>query len=169
MRYWQDHLDELWPERGRLHRDRVHVRAGDLLGIDLTFGPVTLSTGVVVTESSPTRFTVLSPQGHAFAGWTKFEVADVEDGTRASITIEMRASDPLFELGLMFGGHRSEERFWAEMLRNLAAQFGGRATVRLTRRRLGASRQWKHFSNVRHNATILTTFRRISRALGRIE
>ena len=165
MRYWQEHLDDLWPERGTLHRDRAHVRAGDLLGIDLSVGPVTLSTGVVVTESAPTRFTVLAPQGHAFSGWTRFETEEWPDGTRAIITIEMRASDPLFELGLMFGGHRTEERFWADMLRNLGERFGDAPKVRLIRRRLDGHRQWRRAGNVRHNATIRTTFRRLTRPL----
>ena len=39
----------------------------------------------------------------------------------------MRASDPIYELGLALGGHRQEDRFWQHTLTQLAAHFGGAA------------------------------------------
>ena len=35
----------------------------------------------------------------------------------------MRTSDPLFEMGLMLGGHRANNRFWQATLANVAARF----------------------------------------------
>ena len=52
-----------------------------------------------------------------FAGWITFS-ADEDDGaTVAQAQVLMRASDPLFELGLMLGGHGQENRFWEHTLK----------------------------------------------------
>jgi hypothetical protein len=166
MSYWKQHLHQIWPQTGDLYLPHRGISEGDLLGIDLGVGPVKLSTGVVVIESNDTAFTLLSPEGHMFAGWNRFSTSDIVEGTRAAVTIEMRASDPLYELGLSFGGHRAEERFWAEMLWNLAERFGQRPKVRLTRRRLDKNRQWKAAGNIWQNAFIRTMIRRTCRVLG---
>jgi hypothetical protein len=55
--------------------------------------------------------------------------------------------------------------FWAEMLWNLAGRFNERPKVHLVRQRLDADRQWKQAANIRHNASIRTTLRRLRRAL----
>jgi hypothetical protein len=67
----------------------------------------------------------------------------------------------------MLGGHRIEEMFWAEMLWNLAARFNQRPAVRLRRRRLDRRRQWRRAGNIRHNASIRTTLRRMRRGFAR--
>lgn len=166
MAYWKAHLPELWPETGELHRSYHDIQRGDLLGIDLGVGPVKLATGVVVIESSDTSFTVLSPEGHMFAGWNRFTTQDIPEGTVAAVTIEMRASDPFYEAGLLFGGHRAEERFWAQMLWNLAERFGQLSEVRVKRRLLDRGLQWDRAGNIRHNAFLRTSGRRLLRVLG---
>lgn len=98
-----------------------------------------------------------------FAGWNRFSTSDEAEGTRAAITIEMRASDPLYEIGLMLGGHRAEERFWAQMLWNLAARFDQRPKVRLQRQRLDKRRKWSHTRNIWRNALVRTMVRRAGR------
>jgi hypothetical protein len=167
MAYWKEHLPDLFPVVGDLYRDHRRIQRGDLLGIDLGVGPVKLATGVLVIESTETSFTLLSPEGHMLAGWNRFTTEDTPDGTVAAVTIEMRASDPFYEFGLVFGGHRAEEQFWATMLSNLASQFGQRPEVRIMRRRLDRRRQWRRAGNVRNNAFIRTSARRLSRLVGR--
>jgi hypothetical protein len=167
MEYWKRHLDDLWPERGAVYRTGRRVRSGDLIGIDVVTGPMKLSTGGVILDSGPRGFTVMAPQGHMFSGWTRFHTEDSPQGNRAGVVMELRASDPLYEMGLMFGGHRVEERFWAEMLWNLAERFEQRPKVRLIRRRLDHRRQWRRAGNIRHNASIRTTFRRLRRLVTR--
>ena len=39
----------------------------------------------------------------------------------------MRASDPMYELGMTLGGHRKEDQHWAHTLRSLAAPSAPRA------------------------------------------
>ncbi len=166
MAHWKEHLTELWPDAGELYRSYGDIRRGDLLGIDLGVGPVKLATGVVVIESSDTSFTVLSPEGHMLAGWNRFTTEDAPEGTVAAVTIEMRASDPFYEAGLLFGGHRAEERFWAQMLWNLAERFGQQPEVRVKRRLLDRRRRWRNAGNIRQNAFLRTSGRRMLRALG---
>jgi hypothetical protein len=166
MRYWKEHLHDLWPKTGDLYLPHRGIQEGALLGIDLGVGPAKLSTGVLVTESTPTAFTLQSPEGHMFAGWNRFTTRDSGEGTTASVTIEMRASDPLYEMGLLIGGHRAEERFWAQMLWNLAERFNERPKVRLRRQRLDRRRQWDHARNISQNAFIRTLLRRCRRLLG---
>ena len=167
MDYWKQHLDDLWPERGAVYKGRRHIVSGDLIGIDVQAGPVKLATGGVIFAAGPKEFTVLAPQGHMFSGWTRFHTEDLPEGVHAGVEMELRASDPLYELGLMSGGHRVEEMFWAEMLWNLAARFGQRPKVRLLRRRLDRRRQWRRALNIRHNASIRTTLRRMRRLVTR--
>ena len=57
-------------------------------------GGLKLSTGVLVLYADDESFTLMTPQGHMFAGWITFS-AYVEDGdTHAQAQVLMRASDP---------------------------------------------------------------------------
>jgi hypothetical protein len=166
---WKCELESLWPNQGEIHRRTDDLHRGEVVGIDIEAGPLRLSTGAVVIDATETSFTFLTPQGHMLAGWTRCEAEAGPDGTLARVVIEMRAADPLYEAGLIFGGHRAEERFWAELLWNLASRFGQRPRVRLIRRRLTARRNWRKWTNVRNNAGIHTTLRRLRRAFARAE
>ncbi len=166
---WKRDLEGLWPHQGEIHRRTEDLQRGEVVGIDIEAGPLRLSTGAVVVDATETSFTLLTPQGHMLAGWTRCEAEAVPEGTRARVVIEMRAADPLYELGLIFGGHRTEERFWADLLWNLASRFEQRPPVRLIRRRVDGRRNWRKWTNVRHNAGIRTSFRRLRRALTRSE
>jgi hypothetical protein len=76
----------------------------------------------------------------------------------AQVQVLMRAQDPLSELGLAMGGHRVENRFWEQTLRNLAAHLGQEdvhvsTQVSCVDRR----RQWSQARNVRHSVAIRST------------
>jgi hypothetical protein len=167
MESWKAHLQELWPESGTVFVPRRWFREGDLLGLDVAIGPLTLSSGVVVFESSETALRLVPPEGHMFAGWVELSTRDCGAEVEASVTVEMRAGDPLYEVGLALGGHRREELFWAEMLRNLARRYGSRPPVHLLRRRVDAHRHWRYAANVRYNAMLNTWARKAKRLLGR--
>lgn len=67
-------------------------------------GKMKLSTGVTVLYADEESFTLMTPQGHMFSGWITFS-ADERDGeTVARAQVLMRASDPIFELGLTWAG-----------------------------------------------------------------
>lgn len=170
VREWRAALPRLWPESGELYRSWRGLEPGEVAGIDLKVGPMTMSTGVVVDDVSARSFTLQSPEGHLFAGQITFSAGDdSRDGrrlTEARIEIRMRANDPLYELALGCGGHRREERFWAEMLWNLAALYGERPSIYLSRVCLDRRRQWGRSANIRHNAALRTLVRKAGRAAG---
>ena len=59
-----------------------------------------LSTGVMVLYSDEESFTLMTPQGHMFAGWITFSATERDGATVAQVQVLMRAADPICELGL---------------------------------------------------------------------
>ena len=97
-------------------------------------GGVKLSTGVMVLYADERSFTLMTPQGHMFAGWITFSAEHSGDQTLAQAQVLMRASDPVYEIGLALGGHRQEDIFWDRTLTKLAAYFEHRGDRRDDRR-----------------------------------
>ena len=70
----------------------------------------------------------------------------------------MRASDPIFELGLTFGGHKQEDTFWQHTLTAVAAHFGHEGEIETSVVCVDRKRQWRRWSNVRRSSAISSTF-----------
>jgi hypothetical protein len=124
--------------------------------LDLAIGGgVKLSTGVFVLYADEESFTLMTPQGHMFAGWITFSAEGGPDGTLVQAQVLMRANDPLYEMAMTFGGHRKEDVFWAETLTALGRHLGA-ADLTVTTRTVcvDSSRQWRHASNVWHNSMV---------------
>jgi hypothetical protein len=86
----------------------------------------------------------------------------------------MRASDPIFELGLTMGGHKQEDRFWQHTLTRLAGHFNEQAEVDTQVVCVDKKRQWSRWRNVWHSSAIRSTIytlgtpgRALKRQLGR--
>lgn len=128
-----------------------------------------LATGILVLYADEESFTFMTPDGHAFAGWITLR-ADVEDGvTVARITALLRASDPLYELGMPFGGHRMEDVTWQKTLAALAERAGvSGASVRRRRVCLDRRRQWRRAGNLRQNSALHTLSYRLRHGLPKI-
>ena len=77
-----------------------------------------------------------------------------DDATVAQVQALLRASDPLFELLMMTGGHGKENRHWETTLTNLATRFGATGTATTEQVRVDRKRQWGQASNIRHNSAI---------------
>ena len=75
-----------------------------------------LSTGVLVPYADQEPFTLMTPQGHMFAGWITFSAERASEATIVRAHVLMRANDPLYEIGMTIGGHGKEDRFWAQTL-----------------------------------------------------
>ena len=97
-------------------------------------GGMKLSTGVMVLYADEESFTLMTPQGHMFAGWITFSAIERDGETVAQAQVLMRASDPIFELGLTLGGHQQEDRFWNHTLASAGRATSASRTPRSTRR-----------------------------------
>src|SRR5271154_3898720 len=122
---WREHFPEFWPKGNRFAGALTGINPGDVALLDLSIGGgVKLSTGVFVLYADPESFTLMTPQGHMFAGWITFSAEREGDTTTVRAQVLMRANDPLYEIGMTFGGHRKEDRFWAATLTALGYRLG---------------------------------------------
>ena len=156
---WKQRFPEFWPEGNRFYAPLTGISPGEvaLIGMSLP-GRMKLSTGVMVLYADDESFTLMTPQGHMFAGWITFSALERDGRTQAQAQVLMRASDPIFELGMTLGGHRQEDRFWNQTLRNLAAHLGAPdATVETAVVCVDKRRQWSRWTNVWHSSAIRST------------
>jgi hypothetical protein len=72
----------------------------------------------------------------------------------AQIEIVLRASDPVYEIGLRLFGHRQEDEFWQQVLANLAAHFGIDGKAEMNARILDRRYQWSQAGNIVSNSLI---------------
>jgi len=153
---WKTHFPEFWPEGNRFAGALTGISPGDVALLDLAIGGgVKLSTGVFVLYADEESFTLMTPQGHMFAGWITFSAERSGSGTAVQAQVLMRANDPLYELGMTFGGHRKEDVFWAQTLTALGRYLGtDDATVTTRTVCVDSKRQWRHAGNVWHNSMI---------------
>ena len=168
---WKRRFPEFWPKGNRFYSSLTGIVPGEIALLDLSMaGPVKLSTGVMVLYADEESFTLMTPEGHVFAGWITFSAAERDGTTVAQIQVLMRASDPFYELGMPIVGHRNEDRFWQRTLGSLATHFGAPgATVETTRVCIDKKRQWGKAGNIRHNAAIRTMFYYLSAPFRRAE
>ncbi len=152
---WREHFGEFWPEGNAFAVPFGTVDPGDigLLNIEMP-GGARLSSGVVVLNAGPESFTLITPEGHIFAGVITFSAFRSGGTPVAQIEIVLRASDPLFEIGMELFGHRQEDRFWLQTLSNLAAFFGVDARPEMHRQLISRTYQWSNAGNVLKNSFI---------------
>ena len=153
---WKAHFPEFWPQGNAFHGSLTGILPGDVALLSLAMpGHVTLSTGVMVLYADDESFTLMTPQGHMFCGWITFAAERIQDATRVQAQVLMRASDPLYEVGLILGGHRKEDNFWRYTLSAVAERMGTtRAQVDAQAVVVDRRRQWRRIGNVWHNAMI---------------
>ena len=155
---WRTHFPEFWPKGNRFAGALTGINPGDVALLDLSIGGgVKLSTGVFVLYADAESFTLMTPQGHMFAGWITFSAERAGDVTMVQAQVLMRANDPIYEIGMTLGGHRKEDKFWTATLTALGHRLGVPDPVVETRSTcVDSKRQWRHASNVWHNSAIRT-------------
>ncbi|HUL25209.1 MAG TPA: hypothetical protein VLW44_05500 [Streptosporangiaceae bacterium] len=153
---WKAHFPEFWPPGNRFAGALAGISPGDVALLDLAVGGgVKLSTGVFVLYADEESFTLMTPQGHMFAGWITFSAARSGPDAFAQAQVLMRANDPLYEIGLALGGHRKEDRFWAQTLTALGERLGAAGPQVETRSEcIDPRRQWRNARNIWHNAAL---------------
>ena len=165
---WKEHFPEFWPKGNRFAGALTGINPGDVALLDLAIGGgVKLSTGVFVLYADAESFTLMTPQGHMFAGWITFS-AEREGGEADGVTVVqalvlMRANDPLYEAAMTFGGHRKEDKFWAATLTALGERLGvPDPKVETKTTCVDSKRQWRHANNVWHNSMIRSVLQTIA-------
>jgi hypothetical protein len=161
---WKAHFADFWPERNTFWAPLTGIAPGEVALLDMTLpGRMRLSTGVMVLYADDESFTLMTPQGHMFAGWITFSAVERDGFTVAQAQVLMRASDPVFEVGLTLGGHRQENRFWEHTLAQVAAHFGEPAAeVETTVVCVDRRRQWANARNVWQSSAIRSTVHRVA-------
>jgi hypothetical protein len=167
---WKANFGSFWPKGNRFGAELI--APGEVAPIAMKAGAgVKLSTGVLVLYADPESFTFMTPEGHMFAAWITFSGHVENDTTVMRIQILLRTSDPLFELAwpaMRF----MEDKFWRQTMRNVAAHLGvGDIVIEEKTVCVDKKRQWKNWSNVRHNMAIRSVlhmlaapFRRLRRS-----
>jgi hypothetical protein len=161
---WRQHFPEFWPKGNRFAGALTGINPGDVALLDLAIGGgVKLSTGVFVLYADSESFTLMTPQGHMFAGWITFMAEREGDDTMVQAQVLMRANDPIYELGMMFGGHRKEDKFWTATLTALGKRLGvPNPVVQVRSTCVDSKRQWRHAGNVWHNSAVRSVFQTIA-------
>jgi hypothetical protein len=155
---WKQHFPEFWPDGNSFYSPLTGIEPGEVALLNMTLpGRMKLSTGVMVLYADEESFTLMTPQGHMFAGWITFSATELEGETVAQAQVLMRASDPIYEVGLTLGGHRQEDVFWQHTLTRLAAHFGEPCEVDTQVVCVDRRRQWSKWRNVWHSAAIRST------------
>jgi hypothetical protein len=155
---WKQRFPDFWPDGNRFYAPLTGIEPGEVALLNMALpGKMKLSTGVMVLYADEESFTLMTPQGHMFAGWITFSATEVAGDTVAQAQVLMRASDPIFELGLMMGGHKQEDRFWQRTLTALAAHFDCDADVDTRVVCVDKKRQWSKWRNVWHSSAIRST------------
>jgi hypothetical protein len=155
---WKQRFPEFWPDGNSFYAPLTGIEPGEVALLSMTLpGRMKLSTGVMVLYADEESFTLMTPQGHMFAGWITFSALELEGETVAQAQVLMRASDPIYEVGLTLGGHRQENAFWQQTLTRLASHFGHDGVVDTQVVCVDRRRQWSKWRNVWHSAAIRST------------
>jgi len=161
---WRANFPDFWPEGNRFAGALTGINPGDVALLDLAVGGgVKLSTGVFVLYADTESFTLMTPQGHMFAGWITFSAERAADDTIVQAQVLMRASDPIYEIGMMLGGHRKEDKFWVATLRALGDRLGvPGAPITADNTCVDAKRQWRHAGGVWHNSMVRSVLQMVA-------
>jgi hypothetical protein len=164
---WKANFQDFWPKGNRFYIPITGIAPGEVALLNLTTSGMPLSTGVLVLYADDESFTLMTPQGHMFAGWITFSSYKSDDQVLAQALVLMRAGDPIYELGLTFGGHQQEDKFWRHTLSSLADHFGVTTPVEMEAVCVDKRRQWRNTRNIRHNAAVRTVLSTPARWFGR--
>jgi hypothetical protein len=175
---WRAHVGSFWPPGNRFLGGLTPSAPGAEAGIAVaTDAGFRVAPGAPVPDTDERSFRFMTPEGHSFAGWITFSAAAVaavdgldDGGTELAITVLVRPTDPLCELGWPVL-RRFEDAFWVATLRNLAEHLGaGVVEVHTASVVVDRGRLWRNWRNVRHNAGLASLAQaagRPVRAIGR--
>lgn len=160
---WKDNFASFWPQGNHFYGPLTGIAPGEVALLNLKTGGMPLSTGVLVLYADDESFTLMTPEGHMFAGWITFSSFMEGNCPIAQAQVLMRANDPIYEMGLTMGGHKQEDKFWQHTLHSVARHFGVDSPVTLQMVCVDRRRQWSNARNIWKNAAVRTVLNTPSR------
>ena len=155
---WKENFPKFWPRGNRFYVPLTGIAPGEVAMLTVRPGGMPLSTGVLVLYADDESFTLMTPQGHMFAGWITFSAYRQDDVTIAQAQVLMRANDPIYEVGLRLGGHHAEDKFWKQTLKAVGVHFNvTNEPVESENLCVDPRLRWSYAGNIVHNAAIRTT------------
>jgi hypothetical protein len=165
IRVWKLEFPSFWPKGNRFYGPLTGIKPGEVAVLNLAGpggitgprGAPMISTGVIVIYADNESFSFMTPEGHMFAAMITFSAYE-DEGTNIQIQALIRANDPLYETGLRLGLiHKTEDQFWHQTLKNLAARFAVNAGyVQQEVSLIDPRVQWSEAKNIWKNAAIRT-------------
>jgi hypothetical protein len=178
---WKENFSSFWPQGNRFYGSSTSIAPGQVAvlnlggpgGLTAPGGGPLISTGIMVIYADDESFSFMTPEGHMFAGMITFSSFRAGEITVAHIKVLIRASDPMYELIFRLGmGHKTEDVFWLQTLRNLAAHFEAAGNEPdMSRVLVDPRMQWGEAKNIWQNAAIRTALYTLAspvRWLGRL-
>lgn len=157
LRGLEGDFPSFWPRGSRFYIPLAGIKPGEVEMLTVRAGDMPLSTGVLVLYDDDESFTLMTPQGHMFAGWITLSAYRDEGCIVAQAQVLIRANDPIYELGLRLGGHRFEDAFWQKTLSNVAARVGVTGQPVDTQViYIDPKVRWAYVRNIVYNAAIRT-------------
>ncbi|MDQ4144436.1 MAG: hypothetical protein M3198_11955 [Actinomycetota bacterium] len=155
IKTWKQEFPSFWPKKSWFYGPVAGLAPGGVGLINITVpGRLKVSTGVLVLYADDESFTFITPEGHQYAGLITFSALKRDAETFAQVEVLIRASDPLWELGMPIAINRMEDKFWKYTLTSLASRFHATGEVRMEVACVDAKRQWARWRNVKHNSLV---------------
>jgi hypothetical protein len=155
---WKENFGKFWPSGNDFYGSLTGIAPGEVAVLNLAGpGGLPLSTGVRVIYVDDESFSFMTPQGHMYAAFITFSAFGEDGTTVVQVQPLLRASDPLYEIGMRLGfADKMEDEFWHATLVNIAKHFGvnGQPTQQVTC--IDPRWQWKYIGNIWNNAAIRT-------------
>lgn len=155
---WKENFGKFWSPGNDFYGSLTGIAPGQVAVLNLAGpGGLPLSTGVRVIYVDDESFSFMTPQGHMYAAFITFSAFDDDGTTIVQVQPLLRASDPLYEIGMRLGyADKKEDEFWHTTLVNIAKQFGVNGQVTQQTACIDPRWQWKYVGNVWNNAAIRT-------------
>ena len=157
---WRENFPKFWPKGNNFYAPLTRIEPGEVAVLNLALpGGMKLSTGVRVIYADEESFSFMTPEGHMYAAMITFSAFEDDGATIAQVQPLIRASDPLYEIGMRVGfAHKMEDEFWRKTLEALAAHFNiPGASVDQKNTLVDPKLQWQYTKNIWHNAAIRST------------
>ncbi|HJW89266.1 MAG TPA: hypothetical protein VJ436_01355 [Anaerolineales bacterium] len=170
MQAWKENFPKFQPPANRFYPPLDGIKPGEVVFIEgkvpamrgtPTILPV--ASGVLVLYVDDESFTIMTPEGFPEAGWNTFSVYEEDGAPVAQVQSMARAADPLYEIYFKFlGSSEWQEKSWVHVLTSLAAHFGIKGQVTITKTLIDPRIQWAYFKNIVKNAGIWTVFYKLA-------